>query len=139
MNDDPTRVMREDDGGQDNYPPGPEDQRKHLRYLIVGLIAVIVGLVFAVIVISGGDSTNSEPTGTTGTTTVEPSQTTGPTGVTPVTPTGPTGDTSTTGDDPSGGVTPPADTGTPSTEPSTGGVVPETDSGSGSASGGITP
>jgi hypothetical protein len=150
MNDDPTRIMRNDDRGPDRGDPhySPEDKQKHLRYLLIGMVAVIVGLVIAILVISGGDDSSTVPTGTTDLPVV-----TGDTGVVPVTPTGetgPTGDTATTGDTgtttDSGGVTPPPepapvpDTGP--TTPDSGGVTPgggSTGTDSGSSSGGISP
>lgn len=148
MNDDPTRIMRNDDrdphGDDGQYTP--EDKQKHLRYLLIGLVAVIIGLVIAVFVISGGDSEDPVPTGTTDVPAV-----TGTTGVVPVVPTGPTGptgDTAVTGDtgttSDSGGVTPPpAPAPEPDpTPPDSGGITPDGGSGSpdpGGSSGGISP
>lgn len=144
MNDDPTRIMRNDDrdphGDDGQYTP--EDKQKHLRYLLIGLVAVIIGLVIAVFVISGGDSEDPVPTGTTDVPAV-----TGDTGAVPVVPTGPTGatgDTGTTSD--SGGVTPepvpePAPDPAPA-PPDSGGITPDGGSGSpdpGGSSGGISP
>jgi len=146
MNDDPTRIMRNDDDRDPRRDDGnqytPEDKQKHLRYLLIGLAAVIVGLVIAILVISGGNDSDPVPTGTTDLPAV-----TGDTGVVPVTPTGetgPTGDTGTTTD--SGGVTPtPEPVPVPDTGPTTpdsGGVTPDGGSSgtdSGSSSGGISP
>jgi cytoskeletal protein RodZ len=80
VHEDPTRMM-----GQ------PDDQRPHgnLRLLVAGLVAVIVGLVIAILVIandSGGDGTTStvttvpsETASTTETTTGSTTETTAPT------------------------------------------------------------
>ncbi len=87
MSDDPTRIMRDDDDGyrgNGHEPIGPEDQQRHLRYLIIGLLAVIAGLIVAVIIISGSGSSDSEQTGTTDT----PSVTDTTPEIVPVTPTG---------------------------------------------------
>ena len=47
MHEDPTRMMRTDDGEPPHRPHG------NIRLVIAGLIAVIVGLVIAIIVIAG--------------------------------------------------------------------------------------
>ena len=149
MNDDPTRIMRDDDRdpGRGNGQYSPEDKQKHLRYLLIGLLAVIIGLVIAIFVISGGDDGDTVPAGTTDVPAV-----TGDTGVVPVAPTGETGatgettttdETGTTTD--SGGVTPEPepvpDTGP--TTPDSGGITPEGGSSDttepGGSSGGISP
>lgn len=146
MSDDPTRIMRDDDGygGNGRAPIGPEDQQRHLRYLIIGLLAVIAGLIIAVIIISGSDSSDNEQTGATDTPAVTD---TAPEVVTPA----PTGDTGSTGettspDTDSGGVAPePApDSGTTTdsggtTPGNSGGVSPESNGSAGDQSGGISP
>lgn len=130
MNDDPTRIMRNGDRDPRQDPHySPDDQKRHLRWLLVGLLAVIVGLVIAIFVISGSD--DSEPA-SSGTTDVQTTTDSG--GVVPVTPTGDTGATSTTDTD-SGGVSPTPDTGTTTgTTPDSGGTTPTTPD-----SGGVTP
>ncbi|MGA1213056.1 MAG: hypothetical protein ACO3ZZ_04925, partial [Solirubrobacterales bacterium] len=45
--------------GRDPYD---DDGRRHMRYLVIGLIAVIIGLVVAIIVLAGSDS-GSDQTG----------------------------------------------------------------------------
>jgi hypothetical protein len=105
MHDDQTRVMGQPDGGHGN-----------MRLLVAGLIAVIVGLVIAIVVIAGGDgdndtvSTPSEittlPT-TTGGTTTEPTTTTDTTAPTTTETTAPTTETeptTPTEEDGSGGI-----------------------------------
>jgi hypothetical protein len=151
MNDDPTRIMRNGDRDPQQDPHySPDDQKRHLRWLLVGLLAVIIGLVIAIFVISGSD--DSEPA-SSGTTDVEAVTDDG--GVVPAVPETPdtgttdsdtdsggvspeTPDTGTTDTD-SGGVTPPTPT-TPTT-PDSGGVTPggSDSTGSGSQSGGIGP
>jgi hypothetical protein len=74
MHDDPTRIM-----GQPEQPgqPGGGRPRGNTRLLVAGLIAVIVGLVVAIVVIAS-DSGNGSPTVTAVPTTAE--TTTAPTG-----------------------------------------------------------
>lgn len=144
MSNDRTRVMRNDNGGNrgKGRPVGPEDQQRHMRYLVIALLAVIAGLIIAVIVISRDDSSSTEQTGTTDIPAVI-DNTTDEAPVAPTGDSGPTGDTATP--DNSGGVSPePApDTGGGSggVSPDSGGVSPGSpDSSSGSGnSGGIGP
>ena len=145
MSEDQTRIMRDDNGGgygDDQGPLRPEDQQRHLRYLVIGLLAVIAGLIVAVIIISGSDSSDSESMGTTDTpAVVDPT----PEPVTPTGETGSAGDTAATDTD-SGGVSPEPtpDTGTTdsggTTPDNSGGISPDgSGTGSGNQSGGITP
>jgi cytoskeletal protein RodZ len=71
MHDDPTRAMRQPDPG--HRPHG------NTRLLVAGLIAVIVGLVIAIVVIASdgdnGDSTVTTLSTTAETTTTEPTTT----------------------------------------------------------------
>jgi hypothetical protein len=154
MNDDPTRIMRNGDRDPRQEPHySPDDQKRHMRWLLVGLLAVIVGLVIAIFVISGSDDSEPASSGTTdveavtddggvvpdGTTTTDETGTTDSGtdsgGVSPETPDTGTTDTGTD----SGGTTPTPPT-TPTT-PDSGGVTPGgTDSsGTDSQSGGIGP
>ena len=127
MSDQRTRVMSQGTGGQG----GPHDGRRHMRYLVGGLIAVIIGLVIAIVVIAGNDGGTQENTGA-------PEQTR------PILPAEPDPE------DSSGGVTPEEEN--PSPEPSpdggesggssgggSGGVSPESPQPSGGQSGGIGP
>lgn len=72
MHDDPTRVM-----GQPEEPGGGRPHG-NMRLLVAGLIAVIVGLVVAILVIASGDggedTTSSVPTITTEPTETEPTE-----------------------------------------------------------------
>jgi len=62
MNEDPTRMMGQPE--PDHHPHG------NMRLLVAGLVAVIVGLVIAILVIAGSDD------GGTSTVTTAPSETT---------------------------------------------------------------
>ena len=65
MNDDPTRIMSNGDGdpGRDDGPHySPEDKQRHLRYLVIGLLAVIAGLIVAVVIISPSTTTSMRNT-----------------------------------------------------------------------------
>ena len=148
MSDDPTRIMRGDGNGRrgNGRPPtGPEDQQRHLRFLLVALLAVIAGLIIAVVVISSGDSSNTEPTGTTDVPAITPTTTDGGL-VDPTDEAGPTGGTGTTGTN-SGGVSPElapdsGGDGSGGITPGSGGVSPGTGTdgnGSDGSSGGISP
>lgn len=114
--------MNQGTGGQG----GPDDGRRHMRYLVGGLIAVIIGLIIAIVVIAGNDGGTEENTGA-------PEQTR------PIVPAEPDPG------DASGGVTPEEGNTTP--EPSgdggesggSGGVSPESPQPSGGQSGGIGP
>ena len=53
MNDNPTRIMRDDDrsprgGGHEPHHYEPPEQRRHLKWLIGIMVAVIAGLVIAI-------------------------------------------------------------------------------------------
>ena len=99
--------------GRDPYD---EDGRRHMRYLVVGLIAVIIGLVVAIIVLAGSDG-GSEQTGSE-------------------TPDLPTRPVDPDGGD-SGGVTPDPE---PDPEPDDGGTTPDGGGSGGSgSSGGVSP
>jgi hypothetical protein len=112
---------------------------------VIGLLAVIAGLIIAVIVISGDDGSDTEPAGTTDVPALTPTTT----DEAPVVPTGTTGTTGTTGDTAttdtdSGGVSPepvPDSGGSDSggVTPDSGGVSPDTGTDSGGSSGGISP
>jgi len=65
MHEDPTRMMRQPD---DNRPRG------NMRLLIAGLLAVIVGLIVAIVVIAGNDNAGGTSTSTVSTV---PTETTG--------------------------------------------------------------
>jgi len=67
MDDDPTRIMGRSGEPGGSGPAGPGGGRPHgnMRLLVAGLIAVIVGLVIAIVVIaSGGDGDASTVTET---------------------------------------------------------------------------
>ena len=53
MHEDPTRLM-----GPEGHGPDGGQPRGNMRLLVAGLIAVIVGLIVAVVVIAGNDNGN---------------------------------------------------------------------------------
>ncbi len=91
-----------------------DDGRRHMRYLVVGLIAVIIGLVAAIVILAGSDN-GSNQTGSE----------------TPAIPTRPADP-----NDDSGGVTPEPEP-EPEPEPDNGGSTP--DGGGSGSSGGVSP
>ena len=94
-----------------------DDGRRHMRYLVVGLIAVIIGLVAAIVVLAGSDN-GSNQTGSE----------------TPAIPTRPTDP-----NEDSGGVTPEPEP-EPEPEPDDGGTAPDGGGSGGSgSSGGVSP
>lgn len=125
MNDERTRVMARNDGRD----PYDDDGRRRTRFLVLGLIAVIIGLVIAVIVLAGSE----EGSDRTGSETVPlPTEQTRPEtpdsgGVTPE----PESDPDT------GGGTAPEEGGT--TPDEGGGTVPDGGSADQGASGGVAP
>jgi eukaryotic-like serine/threonine-protein kinase len=113
VHEDPTRMMRQPD--DDGRPHG------NMKLLVAGLVAVIAGLVIAIVVIAGNDGGDSTPAATTAP--IETTSTGGQTDTGTETTTGSTTETTET--------TAPTTTETTTTEPTTTTPPSEEENGSG--------